>query len=72
MLVHPTARPRRCCSLQHFQIRYIVVHFGQKSLVVCVPSTTEDCHLFNNHRNKKVVGGNYNVIAYYVDASAPN
>ena len=44
--------------------------FLVKNLVVCVPSTTVDCNLFNNHRNKKVVGGNYNVLVYYKNASA--
>ena len=39
--------------------------------VFCVPSTTAACKLFNNHRNKKVVGGNYNVLVYYKNASAP-
>ena len=42
-----------------------------KNLVVCVPSTTADGNLFNNHRNKKGVGGNTNVLVHYVDASAP-
>ena len=53
-------------------MRYIVVHFWSKNLFVCVPSTTVDCSLFNNHRNKKVVGGNYNVLVYYKNASAPD
>ena len=39
---------------------------------VCVPSTTVDCNLFLNHRNKKVVGGNCNVPGYYKNASAPD
>ena len=39
---------------------------------VCMPSTTADGNLFNNHRYKKVVGGNTNVLVYYVDASAPD
>ena len=43
-----------------------------KNLVICVPSTTADCNLFNNHRNKKVVGGNYNVLVYDKNAFAPN
>ena len=43
-----------------------------KNLVVCVHTTIADCNLFNNHRNKKVVGGNYNVLIYYQNASAPD
>ena len=46
--------------------------FLVKNLVVCVPSTTADCNLLSNHRNKKVVGGNYNVLVYYKNASAPD
>ena len=46
--------------------------FLVKNLVVCVPSTIADCNLFNNHRNKKVVEGNYNILVYYRDTSAPN
>ena len=42
-----------------------------ENLVVCVPSTTVDCNLFCNHRNKKVVGGKHNVLVYHVDASTP-
>jgi hypothetical protein len=41
-----------------------------ENLIVCVLFTTVDCNLFNNHRNKKVVGGKHNVIVHYVDASA--
>ena len=45
---------------------------GQNLVVVCVPSTTADCDLFNNnHRNKKVVGGNCNILVHYVDVNAP-
>ena len=40
-----------------------------KNLVICVPSTIVECIFFNNHRNKKVVGGNYNVLVYYKNAS---
>ena len=46
--------------------------FLVKNHFVCVPSTTADCNLFNNHRNKKVVGGNYNVLVYYKNARAPH
>jgi hypothetical protein len=46
--------------------------FLVKNLVVCVPSTTADCNLFNNHRNKKLIGGNYNVLVYNKNASAPD
>ena len=45
--------------------------FLVKNLVVCVPSTTADCNFFNNHRNKKVVEGNYNVLVYYKNAGGP-
>ena len=37
-----------------------------------VPSTTADCNLFLNHRTRKDVGGNYNVLVYYKNASAFN
>ena len=42
------------------------------NLIVCVPSTTADCNLFNNHRNKKVVGGKHNILVQYADASVPD
>ena len=47
--------------------------FQVKNLVVCayLPTTPADCNLFNNHRNKSMVGGNYNVSAFYKNASAP-
>ena len=43
-----------------------------ENLVVYVPATTANCNLFNNHRNKKVVGGNYIVLVHYENASAPD
>ena len=43
-----------------------------ENLVVCVHTTIVDCNLFNNNRNKKVVGGNYNVSVFYKNASAPD
>ena len=46
--------------------------FLVKNLVVCVPSTTADCNLSNNHRSKKVVGGNYNVLVDCTDVSVPD
>ena len=42
-----------------------------ENLVVSVPSTTADCNLFNNHRNRKVVGGKHNVLLLYLDVSTP-
>jgi hypothetical protein len=42
------------------------------NLVVCVPSSTVDCNLFNNHRNKNVIGGNCDVLVYYGDTNAPH
>ena len=69
ILVHPAQKvlssatgsnKRDCCS------------FLVKFFVVCVPAMAINCNLFNNHRNNKVVGGNYNVLVYYVDASAPD
>ena len=50
----------------------MLLFISGQNLVVCVPAMTADCNLFNNHRNKKVVGGNYNVLVYYKNASAPN
>ena len=44
--------------------------FLVKNLVVCVPSTTADCNLLIKHTDKKVVGGNYNVLVYYKNVSA--
>ena len=46
--------------------------FLVKNHFVCVLSTTVDCNLFNNHRSKELVGGNYNVLIYYQNASAPD
>ena len=37
---------------------------------VCVCATTAKRILFQNHRNRKVVGGKHNVLVYYVNASA--
>ena len=59
-----------CCPMEPFQMRYLVVHFDQKSCFICVPTTLARQILFSNHRNKKVVGGNYNVLVLYADASA--
>ena len=42
-----------------------------KNHVVCVPSTIAKWISFRNHKNKTVVRGNHNVLALYVDASAP-
>ena len=44
--------------------------FLVKNHSVCVPSTTADCNLFNSHWNKKVVGGNFYVLVFYIDNSA--
>ena len=45
--------------------------FEQKSFF-CVPTTLAKQILFHNHRNKKLVGGIYNVLVHYMDASAPD
>ena len=50
---------------------YCCAFWSKILLFVYLPSTTADCNSFNNHRNKKVVEGNYNVLVYYADASAP-
>ena len=68
-------QPVWCCPMEPFQMRYFVVHYLQmikNHVVVFVPSTTVDCNLFNNHRIKKVVGGNCNILVNYKNASAPN
>ena len=41
-------------------------------VVVFVPSTTAKWISFCKHRNRKVVGGKYNVLVHYVDGSTPN
>ena len=69
MLVHPTQKVLSSAELSN---KILCCSFLVKNLVVCVPSTTADCNLFNNHTNKKVVGGNYNVLVYYKNASAPD
>ena len=69
MLVHPTQKVLSSATLSN---KIYCCSFLVKKLVVCVPSTTADCKLFNNHRNKKGVGGNYNVLVHYADASAPD
>ena len=44
---------------------------GHKSCCFCLPTIPADCNLFNNHRYKSMVGGNYNVSVFYKNASAP-
>ena len=41
-------------------------------VVVFVPSTPAKWISFHKHRNRKVVGGKYNVLVFYVNASAPS
>ena len=41
-------------------------------VVVFVPSTPAKWISFRNQRNRKVVGGNHNVLLLYVDASTPD
>ena len=43
-----------------------------KNLVICVPTTLAKQISFPNHMNKKVVGGKNNVLAHYLDVSAPD
>ena len=61
MLVHPTQKVLSSATLSN---EIYCCSFLVKNLVVSVPSTTVDGNLFNNHRDKKVVGGNYNVLVY--------
>ena len=56
MLVHLTQKVLSSATLSN---KIYCCSFLVKNLVICVPSTTADCNLFNNHRKKKVVGGNY-------------
>ena len=69
MLVHPTHLVLSSATLSN---KIYCCSFLVKNLVVCVPSTTADCNLFNNHRNRKVVKGKHNVLVLYVNDSAPN
>ena len=69
MLVHLTQKVLSSATLSN---EVYCCSFLVKNLVVCVPSTTADCNLFNNHSNKKVVGGNYNALVYYKNTSAHN
>ena len=70
MLVHPTQKMLSSVTLTN---EIYCCSFLVKNHFVCVPSTTADCKLFNNHRNKKVVGGgNCNVLGYYKNASTPD
>jgi hypothetical protein len=69
MLVQPTQKVLSSATLSN---EIFCCSFMVKNLVVCVPSTTADCNLFNNHRNKNVVGGNYSVQVYYKNATAPH
>ena len=70
MLVHLTQKVLSSATFSN-EIIYCC-SFLVKNLVVCVPSTTADCNLFNNHSNKKVVEGNYNALVYYKNTSAYN
>ena len=66
MLVHPTQKMLFSATLSNK--RYCCSFWSKILLFVCLPPA--DCNLFNNHRNKKVVGGNYNDLIYYKNASA--
>ena len=62
------------CALKPFYLRYFVFISNQKSyccFCVFVPSTPAKSILFRNHRNRKVVGGNHNVLVLYVDVCSP-
>ena len=70
MLVHPTQKVLssavlsneiHCCS---FWSKILMFVYLPQQRIVIYSTTT--------HRNKKVVGGNYNVLIYYKNASAPN
>ena len=66
MLVHPAQKVLSSATLSNEIFcgsSLVINHF------VCVPSATADCNLFNNHRNKNVVKGNYNVLVYYCNTS---
>ena len=69
MLVHPTQKVLSSATLSN---EIYCCSFLVKNLVVCVCAMAADCKLFNNPRNKKVVGGNYNVLVYYKNAGAPD
>ena len=66
--------PIWCCSMEPFYMRYLVVHFDQKScyLLICsVPTTLANQFFFCNHRNRKVVGDKHNVLIHFSKANAP-
>jgi hypothetical protein len=60
-------------QLAHLVFSTATLSFPMKNhAVVFVSATTAKKNLFHNHRNRKVVGGTHNVLAHYVDISAPN
>ena len=65
------ARPIWCCPMEPFQMRYFVVHFLNKTLVVFVPTTLAKQTLFLNHRSKNFIGCKDNAPIHHADASAP-
>ena len=69
MLVHPT---QKVLSSPTLSKEIYCCSFLVKNHSVCVPSTTADCYLYNNHRIGKGVRGKHNVLVYYKNASASN
>ena len=61
----------RYYCLQHFQIRYFLVHFDQKSCYLCAYHISKTI-FFPNHRDRKVARDKHNVLIHFVDACAPN
>ena len=57
--------------IQFLQMRYCC-SFLVENLFVCVRASTAKRILCINHRNRKVVGGTYNVLVHHVNDCAPN
>ena len=71
MLVHPTHLVLSSATLS-FKWDILCSFLIKNHHVVFLPSTTVNQISFSNHRNRKVVGGNHNVLVLYVDASVSN
>ena len=72
MQVHPTHLEMSSATLSNeiFLCSFLIENHDVVFNIV--PSTTENCILFRNHKDFKVVGGSHYVLVHYVDAFAPD
>ena len=69
MLVQPAYLVLSSATLFKWDSLWFI--FSIKDYVIFVPAIKAKWILFHNHRKRKVVGCQQNVLVYYVDGSAP-